>query len=99
MEGAERRSIQVPFLAPKLVEVEHKCGYQLSALSRSIGELSVTLKELRADGWVLFLNSLECFLNVLQRVSQNYRPAVGTGHGTISFGQLGQQPFHFILFQ
>ena len=32
------------------------------------------------------LDPLECLLNVLHRVAQDHRPAVGTGHRAFGFG-------------
>src|ERR1035441_3632129 len=45
------------------------------------------------------LDSLKGPLNVLNRIPQNDRPAMRTAHGAIGFGQLAQQPLHFVLLQ
>src|SRR5262249_47410388 len=38
-------------------------------------------------------------LNVSNRVTQNHRSAVWAGHRTVSFGELGEQPFHLVLIE
>src|SRR5215470_504588 len=42
-------------------------------------------------------NTLEGLLNVLHRISQHYWTAMRAAHGTFGFGQLFEQPVHFIL--
>ena len=50
-----------------------------------------------AKSWSL--DSLKRLLNILQRVSQNYRSAVRARHGAVGFGQFAEQPFHLVLFE
>jgi hypothetical protein len=45
------------------------------------------------------LNPLERLLYLLDRIPQHHRPSVRARHGTLSFRQLLQQPFHFVLLQ
>src|SRR5215470_13547634 len=44
-------------------------------------------------------DSLECLLNILQRIAQDYGPTVRTRHGAVCLCQLSQEPLHFVLLE